>query len=114
VIFDAFEDPIPTVVPKSAGVPREIDRVMTRLANDTDLKYAQIDHSLFHVNSAILLQLWSGVIQNFTVGGFNPDSQVLRAATYWCTQSCSFTPPGPMVFPTSAVTLAKPPWMKLS
>src|ERR1019366_7248580 len=36
------------------------DRVMTRLANDTDLKYAEIDLCLFHVNSGILLQLWKG------------------------------------------------------
>ena len=42
------------------------DRVMTQLANDTDLKYAEIDLCLFHVNSGILLQLWKGVIQNFT------------------------------------------------
>jgi hypothetical protein len=41
------------------------DRVMTQLANDTDLKYAQIDLSLFHVNSGILLQLWSGFIISF-------------------------------------------------
>jgi hypothetical protein len=33
------------------------DRVMTQLANDTDLKYAEIDLCLFHVNSGILLQL---------------------------------------------------------
>src|SRR5271168_3125914 len=45
------------------------DRVMTRLANDTDLKYAEIDLCLFHVNSGILLQLWAGVIQNFTSDG---------------------------------------------
>ena len=45
------------------------DRVMTQLANDTDLKYAQIDLSLFHVNSGILLQLWKGVIQNFISDG---------------------------------------------
>jgi hypothetical protein len=37
------------------------DRVMTQLANDTDLKYAQIDLSLYHVNSGILLQLWLGL-----------------------------------------------------
>jgi hypothetical protein len=42
------------------------DRVMTQLANDTDLKYAEIDLCLFHVNSGILLQLWKGVVQNFT------------------------------------------------
>ena len=45
------------------------DRVMTQFANDTDLKYAEIDLCLFHVNSGILLQLWKGVIQNFTSDG---------------------------------------------
>jgi len=42
---------------------------MTQLANDTDLKYAEIDLCLFHVNSGVLLQLWKGVIQNFTSDG---------------------------------------------
>ncbi|HTQ58562.1 MAG TPA: hypothetical protein VMI94_29070 [Bryobacteraceae bacterium] len=37
------------------------DRVMTQLPNDTDLKYAEIDLCLFHVNSGILLQLWKGL-----------------------------------------------------
>lgn len=45
------------------------DRVMTQLANDTDLKYAEIDLCLFHVNSGILLQLWKGVIQSFISDG---------------------------------------------
>jgi hypothetical protein len=45
------------------------DRVMTQLANDTDLKYAEIDLCLYHVNSGILLQLWKGVIQNFASDG---------------------------------------------
>src|SRR5579884_715503 len=45
------------------------DRVMTQLANDTDLKYAQIDLSLFHINSGILLQLWSGFIISFVADG---------------------------------------------
>jgi hypothetical protein len=45
------------------------DRVMTQLANDTDLKYAQIDLCLFHVNSGVLLQLWKGVIQNYASDG---------------------------------------------
>jgi hypothetical protein len=45
------------------------DRVMTQMANDTDLKYAQIDLSLFHVNSGILLQLWSGFIISFVADG---------------------------------------------
>jgi len=42
---------------------------MTQIANDTDLKYAEIDLCLFHLNSGILLQLWKGVIQNFTSDG---------------------------------------------
>src|ERR1022692_3261840 len=45
------------------------DRVMTQLANDTDLKYATIELSLFHVNSGILLQLWSGFIITFAIDG---------------------------------------------
>ena len=45
------------------------DRVMTALANNTDLKYAQIDLSLYHVNSGILLQLWSGFIVAFVSDG---------------------------------------------
>ncbi|MGD0497537.1 MAG: hypothetical protein ABSC23_03775 [Bryobacteraceae bacterium] len=45
------------------------DRVMAKLANDTDLKYAEIDLCLFHVNSGILIQLWKGVIQNYVSDG---------------------------------------------
>src|SRR5207253_6455044 len=45
------------------------DRVMTQLANDTDLRFAQIDLSLFNVNSGILLQLWSGFIISFVADG---------------------------------------------
>ena len=45
------------------------DRVMTQLANDTDLKWAEIDLCLLHVNSGTILQLWKGVIQNFTSDG---------------------------------------------
>ena len=45
------------------------DRVMTALANDTDLKFATIDLSLYHVNSGILLQLWKGFIVNYTIDG---------------------------------------------
>jgi hypothetical protein len=45
------------------------DRVMTQLANDTDLKYAEIDLCLYHVNSGLVLQLWKGVIQNYTSDG---------------------------------------------
>ena len=45
------------------------DRVMTQLANDTDVKYAEIDLCLFHLNSGIRLQLWKGVIQSFTSDG---------------------------------------------
>jgi hypothetical protein len=45
------------------------DRVMTQLMNDTDLKWAEIDLCLYHVNSGILLQLWKGVIQTFASDG---------------------------------------------
>ena len=45
------------------------DRVMTQLMNDTDLKWAEIDLCLYHVNSGILLQLWKGVIQNCVSDG---------------------------------------------
>ncbi len=45
------------------------DRVMTALANSTDLKYASIDLCLFHVNSGSILQLWKGVIQSYTSDG---------------------------------------------
>ena len=48
---------------------RNADRVMTQLANDTDLKYAEIDLCLFHVNSGILLRLWKGVIQSYATDG---------------------------------------------
>ena len=45
------------------------DRTMTDLANDTDLKYAEIDFCAYHVNSGILIQIWKGVIQNYTSDG---------------------------------------------
>jgi hypothetical protein len=45
------------------------DRVMTKLANDTDLKFASIDLCLYHVNAGILLQLWKGFIVNYTTDG---------------------------------------------
>src|SRR5579885_2587809 len=45
------------------------DRVMTQLANDTDLKYAGIDLCLYHVNSGLVVQLWRGVIQSYMSDG---------------------------------------------
>ena len=45
------------------------DRTMTDLSNDTDLKYAEIDFCAFNVNSGIVIQIWKGVIQNFTSDG---------------------------------------------
>ena len=45
------------------------DRVMTQLANDTDLKQATIELSLYHVNTGILLQLWAGFIVTFAADG---------------------------------------------
>ena len=47
----------------------DADGVMTALCNDTDLKYAQISLSLYHVNSEVLLNLWSGYIQTFVTDG---------------------------------------------
>jgi hypothetical protein len=45
------------------------DRAITALANDTDLKFASIDLSLYHVNTGVLLQLWSGFIVGFVSDG---------------------------------------------
>lgn len=45
------------------------DRVMTALANDTDLKYAEIDLCLYHVNSSTLIQLWMGEIIKYACDG---------------------------------------------
>jgi hypothetical protein len=45
------------------------DRIMTQLANDTDLMYASIDLCLFHVQSQTILQLWKGVIMSFQSDG---------------------------------------------
>jgi hypothetical protein len=63
------------------------DRVMTQLANDTDLKYAQIDLCLFHVNSGILLQLWSGFIQSFVSDGTPQFSVQCSDGLYQITQA---------------------------
>lgn len=45
------------------------DRVMGLLSNDTDLKFAQIDLSLYDTTSQTLLQLWMGNIVNFKSDG---------------------------------------------
>jgi hypothetical protein len=45
------------------------DRAMAFLSNDTDLKWASIDLSLYHVQSGILLQLWKGYIKTFRSDG---------------------------------------------
>ena len=46
------------------------DRVMTQLANDTDLKYAEIDLCLYHVKTRPRIRsFWKGVIQNYTSDG---------------------------------------------
>jgi hypothetical protein len=45
------------------------DRVMTALANDTDLKFASIDLCLLHVNSNTVIQLWKGFIVSYTTDG---------------------------------------------
>lgn len=41
------------------------DRVMTLLSQDTDLRRARIDFSLFHVDENVKLDLWSGEINSF-------------------------------------------------
>jgi hypothetical protein len=38
------------------------DRVMVRLANDTQLRWARIELSLYHVGSTVRLDLWAGYI----------------------------------------------------
>jgi hypothetical protein len=45
------------------------DRVMAKLVKDCSLEYAQIDLSLYHVQSGILLQLWKGLIMSWQVDG---------------------------------------------
>ena len=45
------------------------DRVMTKLANDADLKFASIDLCLLHVNSNTVIQLWKGFIASYTTDG---------------------------------------------
>jgi len=62
------------------------DRVMTQLANDTDLKYATIELSLFHVNSGILLQLWSGFITQRRAAAAIP-MKAAAGLTAWTTHS---------------------------
>ncbi len=62
------------------------DRVITLLSNDTDLKLASIDVSLYHVNSGILLQLWKGVIRNFVNDGSPSFSLQATDGIYQITQ----------------------------
>ena len=64
------------------------DRVMTALANDTDLKFAQIDLSLYHVNTGILLQLWSGFIVSFVTDG-SPQFTVRAAMASTRSRRCT-------------------------
>lgn len=45
------------------------DRVMSALVQDTALKFAQIELSLYHVDSQVLLQLWKGLVLNWTGDG---------------------------------------------
>ena len=45
------------------------DRVLTQLANTTDLQWAEIDLCLYHVQSQILLQLWMGYIVKYQFDG---------------------------------------------
>lgn len=42
------------------------DRVMLKLANDTELKKAKIELSLFHVSTGIKLDLWAGEVTDWS------------------------------------------------
>ena len=45
------------------------DRAMSQLVNDCSLEFAQIDLSLFHVQTNTLLQMWKGLILSWQVDG---------------------------------------------
>jgi hypothetical protein len=45
------------------------DRAMTKLSNDTDLKFARVELCLYHVQSQTLLQLWAGYLISFQADG---------------------------------------------
>jgi hypothetical protein len=48
------------------------DRMMTELANDTDLTDADIEFSLFHLNTHITLQLWKGALADWSAPELDP------------------------------------------
>jgi hypothetical protein len=41
------------------------DRVMTQLANDTELKWARLELSLYHVGTGIKLDIWAGYVTDW-------------------------------------------------
>ena len=63
------------------------DRVMSRLVNDCSLEFAQIDLSLFHVQTATLLQVWKGLIISWQVDGSAQMSVSCSDGLYPVTQS---------------------------
>jgi len=97
---------------------------MTALANDTDLKFASIDLSLYHVNTGILLQLWR-VHRRFVSDGRRnspcaqrrsiPDHAITRAAISrqcWKTSTMaelSYAAHGHAAIPLPAIITSIPP-----
>lgn len=63
------------------------DRTMSRLVNDCSLEFAEIDLSLFHVNTGTLLQIWKGLILSWQVDGSAQMSVSCSDGLYPVTQS---------------------------
>ena len=63
------------------------DRTMSKLVNDCSLEFAQIDLSLFHVQTSTLLQLWKGLIMSWQVDGSAQFSVSCSDGLYPVTQS---------------------------
>lgn len=73
------------------------DRVMVQLANDTELKWATVELSLYHVQTGYLLNLWAGRIVDwssdagpeFLVQASDPLSALtLQSPVGTCSRSC--------------------------
>ncbi|MGA7413113.1 MAG: hypothetical protein WBW33_21735, partial [Bryobacteraceae bacterium] len=63
------------------------DRALSKLVNDCSLEFAEIDLSLFHVQTSTLLQLWKGLIISWQVDGSAQMSVSCSDGLYPVTQS---------------------------
>ena len=63
------------------------DRAMSKLVNDCSLEFAEIDLSLFHVNTNTLLQIWKGLILSWQIDGSPQMSVSCSDGLYPVTQS---------------------------